>query len=77
MATKAVIEHKDILGKPLVPGDVVAMAYSNSLAVAIIDKLHPKMVKVKRPNSTWTQNKYPRDLIKIDGPEAMLYLLKL
>ena len=77
MATKAVIEHKDILGKPLVPGDVVAMAYSNSLAIAIIDKLNPKMIRVKRPNSTWAQNKYPYDLIKIDGPEAMLYLLKL
>jgi hypothetical protein len=74
---KPAIEHKDILGKPIVPGDVVAMAYSNSLAIAIIDKLNPKMVKVKRPNSTWAQNKYPYDLIKIDGPEAMLYLLKL
>jgi hypothetical protein len=77
MATKAVIEHKDILGKPLEPGDVVAMAYSNSLAIAIVDKLNPKMIRVKRPTSTWTQNKYPYDLIKIDGPEAMLYLLKL
>lgn len=77
MVTKAVIEHKDILGRPLVPGDVVAMAHHNSLAVAIIDKLNPKMVKVKRPNSSWAQNKYPYDLIKIDGPEAMLYLLKL
>ena len=74
---KPAIEHKDILGKPIVPGDVVAMAYSNSLAIAIIDKLNPKMVKVKRPNSTWAQHKYPQDLIKIDGPEAMLYLLKL
>lgn len=77
MATKAVIEHKDILGKPLVTGDVVAMANHNSLAIAIVDKLNPKMVKVKRPNSTWAQNKYSQDLIKIDGPEAMLYLLKL
>jgi hypothetical protein len=77
MATKTVIEHKDILGKPIVVGDVVAMAYSNSLAIAIIDKLNPKMIRVKRPNSTWAQNKYPYDLIKIDGPEAMLYLLKL
>ena len=74
---KPAIEHKDILGKPIVPGDVVAMAYSNSLAIAIIDKLNPKMVKVKRPNSSWAQNKYPYDLIKIDGPDAMLYLLKL
>ena len=71
------IEHKDILGRPLEVGDVVAMASHNSLAVACVDKINPKMIRVKRPNSTWAQHKYPQDLIKIDGPEAMLYLLKL
>lgn len=74
---KAVIEHRDILDRVIEVGDVVAMAYSNSLAIAIVDKLNPKMIRVKRPNSSWAQNKYPQDLIKIDGPEAMVYLLKL
>lgn len=74
---KEAIEHKDILDRVINVGDVVAMASHSSLAVAIVEKLSPKMVKVKRPNSTWTQNKYPQDLIKIDGPEAMVYLLKL
>lgn len=73
----AMNEHKDILGREIGVGDVVAMASHNSLAVAIVEKLNPKMVKVKRPGSSWTQNKYPQDLIKIDGPEAMVYLLKL
>jgi hypothetical protein len=74
---KQAIEHKDILGRLIEVGDVVAMANHNSMAIAIVDKLNPKMIKVKRPNSTWAQNKYPYDLIKIDGPEAMVYLLKL
>jgi hypothetical protein len=74
---KQAIEHRDILDRVIEVGDVVAMAYSNSLAIAIVDKLNPKMVRVKRPNSTWAQNKYPQDLVKIDGPEAMVYLLKL
>jgi hypothetical protein len=74
---KQAIEHRDILDRVIEVGDVIAMAYSNSLAIAIVDKLNPKMVRVKRPNSTWAQNKYPQDLIKIDGPEAMVYLLKL
>lgn len=70
-------EHKDILGRVIEVGDLVAMASHNSLAVAIVEKINPKMIKVKRPNSAWTQNKYPQDLIKIDGPEATLYLLRL
>ena len=74
---KQAIEHRDILDRVIEVGDVVAMANHNSMTVAIVDKLNPKMIKVKRPNSTWAQNKYPQDLIKIDGPEAMVYLLKL
>jgi hypothetical protein len=77
MNKEKIIEHKDILDRVIEVGDVVAMANHNSLAVAIVDKLNTKMVRVKRPNSTWAQHKYPQDLIKIDGPEAMLYLLKL
>lgn len=76
MATKAVIEHKDILGRIIEVGDAVAMADHNALAIAIVDKINPKMVKVKRVNSTWAQNKYPQDLIKINGPEVTMYLLR-
>lgn len=72
-----IVEHKDILGNVLAIGDIVAMPYHNSLTIAIIDKLNPKMVGVKRPGQSWRQNKYPQDLVKVDGPEAMVYLLKL
>ena len=70
------IEHKDILGRTIEVGDAVAMASHNDLAIAIVDKINPKMIRVKRVSSTWTQNKYPKDLIVIPGPEAMIYLLR-
>lgn len=76
MAVNEGTEHKDILGRVISVGDVVAMANHNDLAIAIVDKLNPKMVKVKRANSTWSQNKYPQDLIIIPGPESMVYLLR-
>ena len=76
MAINERTEHKDILGRVISVGDVVAMASHNNLTIAIVDKLNPKMIKVKQVNSTWSQNKYPQDLIIIPGPEAMVYLLR-
>jgi hypothetical protein len=71
-----IVEHKDILGKTISIGDVVAMSTYNNLTIAVVDKINPKMIRVKRPNTTWTQNKYPSDLIKIDNADAMEYLLR-
>lgn len=76
MAVNEETEHKDILGRVISVGDVVAMADHNNLSIAIVDKLNPKMIKVKRVNSTWKQNKYPQDLIIISGSEATAYLLR-
>lgn len=70
------IEHKDILGKSIEVGDVVAMASHNELTIGIVEKINPKMIKIKRPNSGWKQNKYSKDLIKLDGGSAMEYLLR-
>jgi len=69
-------EHKDILGRTIEIGDAVAMANHNDLAIAIVEKINPKMISVKRVNSTRTQNKYSKDLIKINGPEITMYLLR-
>ena len=69
-------EHKDILGRTIEIGDAVAMANHNDLAIAIVEKINPKMIRVKRVNSTRTQNKYAKDLIVVPGPEAMIYLLR-
>lgn len=73
--TKEIPQHKDKLGRFLQIGDAVCFADSNRLAFGIIQKLNPKMIKVCRPNSKWSQNKYPDDMVKVDGPDVSMYLL--
>jgi hypothetical protein len=80
--TKSVLEHRDKLGKLLAVGDAVCYPDRNSLELGTVKKLNPKMVKVfeaGRANSKWYSgsNKYPQDLVKIDGPEVTMYLLKI
>jgi hypothetical protein len=73
-------EHFDKLGRLLAEGDCVAFPSSNSLCIGTISKLNPKMVKVKQLGATgyWARgsNKYPADLVKLDGEEVTMYLLK-
>jgi len=80
--TKPGPEHRDKLGKLLEVGDAVCYPCQNSLELGTVKKLNPKMVKVfeaGRSNSKWYNgsNKYPQDLVKIDGPEVTMYLLKM
>lgn len=77
-----IIEHRDKLGRLLQVGDVVCYPDHNSIEVGTVKKLNPKMVKVFKAgvkNSRWYtgSNKYPDDLVKVDGPEVSIYLLKL
>lgn len=67
-------EHKDILGRIIKIGDHVAYPDSNRLQLGKIDKLNPKMVRVQRGN--WEFNKYPSDVVVLDGPDLVMYLLK-
>lgn len=79
MTTKPPIEHKDKLGRNLAVGDCVCFPDSNTLYVGVVKKLNPKMVKVLKVPSGWRsdgQNKYPSDLVKLDGPEITMWLLK-
>jgi len=74
-------EHRDKLGRVLAVGDAVCYPSHNSLELGTVKKLNPKMVKVfeaGRANSKWYSgsNKYPQDLVKIDGPEVTMYLLR-
>ena len=78
---KAPLEHKDKLGRVLSVGDAVCYPSHNSLELGTVKKLNPKMVKVMeagRRATTWYtgSNKYPGDLVKVDGPEVTMYLLK-
>lgn len=79
--TKAPIEHRDKLGRLIAVGDAVCYPSQNSLELGTVKKLNPKMVKVweaGRETGRWYSgsNKYPGDLVKVDGPEVTMYLLK-
>ena len=66
-------EHRDILGDMLSVGDYVAYPDSNALKVGIIEKLNPKMIRIK---GNYVVHKYPYDVVKLDGPMLTVYLLK-
>ncbi|NBO29556.1 MAG: hypothetical protein EBV10_10005 [Synechococcaceae bacterium WB6_1A_059] len=73
-------EFSDKLGKKLIPGDVVAYPHQNKLALGVVIRLNPKMVRIKAiVKSKWGSpeiNKYPDDCVKIEGPEISMYLIK-
>ena len=74
---KAVPEHRDILNRVLSVGDYVAYPDSNTMKMGKIDKLNQKMVRVTT-GKEWrsTVNKYPKDTVKLEGPDLVMYLLK-
>ena len=76
---KVIPEHSDKLGRKLNVGDCVVYPQHNSLVVGTIKKFNPKMVKVARvPAGSWGSetNKYPGDLVRVDGPEVTMFLIK-
>ena len=74
---KAIPEHRDILNRVLAVGDYVAYPDSNTMKMGKIDKLNQKMVRVTT-GKEWrsTVNKYPKDTVKLEGPDLVMYLLK-
>jgi len=79
--SKAEIVHKDKLGRVLNIGDAVCYPDRNSLEFGTVRKINPKMITVWEmgSHSTWYtgSRKYPQDLIKVEGPEVTMYLLKM
>jgi|694.fasta_scaffold19477_12 hypothetical protein len=73
--TKELPKHKDKLGRDLEIGDCVVYPQDNSLAIGLIKKFNPIMIKVSAIGRRREQNKYPQDLLKVDGPEVSVYLL--
>lgn len=73
--------HLDILGKEILLDDVVAFCTHNNMKIGKVTKLNAKMIKVKelrKSTSRWDtseHNKYSNDVIVINGPDAMLYVL--
>lgn len=84
-ATKTVkepIEHKDKLGRIIKLGDAVCYPSHNSLELGTVKKLNNKMVKVWEAgvrHSQWYKgaNKYPNDLVIVEGSEVTMYLLRM
>lgn len=80
MAAKEIPEHRDKLDRVLSVGDTVCYPSHNSLELGTVKKLNPKMVKVWEigKHSKWYtgSNRYPSDLVKVEGPEVTIYLLK-
>jgi len=81
MSAKGTLIHKDKLGKVLILGDTVCFPDRNQLAFGTIKKLNNKMVTVYESgrNGSWYNGsrKYPHDVIKVEGPEVTMYLLKM
>ncbi len=75
---KEIPEHRDKLGRLLKVGDCVAYPSSNSLIIGTIKKINPKMIGVAQvgKKSRNPSNKYPSDLVLLDGPEVTMFLLK-
>jgi len=74
--------HLDKLGREIEVGDAVCYPVLNSLEVGTVKKLHAKMITVWEAGQThysWYSGskKYPKDLVKVEGPEVTMYLLKL
>ena len=79
---KHAITHLDKLGREIEVGDAVCYPDRNSLELGTVKKLHAKMITVweaGRTNYLWYSGskKYPQDLVKVEGPEVTMYLLKL
>jgi hypothetical protein len=79
--TNSVLEHRDKLGRLLAVGDAVCYPDRNALDLGTVKKLNAKMVtvwEVGQSHYSWYKGsrKYPHDLIKVDGPEVTMYLLK-
>lgn len=71
--------HKDVLGRDLLPGQVVAFCERNSLRVGKIERLTGKMTRVQPfSKRAWGNGylKYGRDMVVLEGEDVLMYVLK-
>lgn len=74
--TKPPILHTDLLGRNISLGDYVAFPDSNTLKIGVVDKINPKMLRLIPRGRKWTVNKYPHDVVRLEGPDLTVFLLK-
>lgn len=68
--------HKDILGNIINVNDVVVYPHHNSLDIATVKKINPKMIIVVAVGRKFPVRKYPSDLLVVDDPKITLYMIK-
>lgn len=74
-------QFRDKLNQIINIGDCVVYSLHNSLDIGLVVKINPKMVKIKKiePPRKWhslTYNRYPYDIVKIEGPIVSMFILK-
>lgn len=83
--SKSTIQHHDLIGQPINPNDIVAVAKHNDLKLCRVIKVTNKMVKIIplgfKATSIYNTGeffKYSCDMIVInDNPMLTVHLLKL
>lgn len=70
------IVHKDILGNAIKVDDTVVYPSHNSLKIATVKKINPKMINVVAVGRSYPDRKYPTDLLVVDDPKITMYMLK-
>lgn len=69
----------DILGQPLDEGCYVAAARKSRLLVCKIDRISNKMIHLIEHKANGYKQEfmtYPGDVVRLDGPDALAYILK-
>jgi len=70
------VVHKDILGNTIRVDDTVVYPAYNSLKIATVTKINPKMINVVAIGRRVPDRKYPTDLLVVDDPKITMYMLK-
>jgi len=70
------MEHKDIIGNIITVGGTVVYPSHNSLKIAVVNKINPKMITVRGVGKAWSERKYPSDLLVVNDPKITLYMLQ-
>ncbi len=70
------VVHKDILGNIIKVDDTVVYPAQNSLKIATVTKINPKMINVVAVGRGYPDRKYPTDLLVVDDPKITMYMLK-
>lgn len=68
--------HVDLLGQDIAIGDHVVSYDGHTLGMFVVEKMNPKMVKVRKLAHKSTCLRYPRDLMVIDRDKAVFKILQ-